>query len=42
MIGEVKEITIISKNTNDDIALLNNEGKKQKVRVELRNLENYF
>ena len=36
---KVEEITIVSKNTNDDIALLNDEGKKQKVRAELRNLE---
>ena len=36
---KVTEITINSKNTNDDITLLNNEGKNQKVRVELRNLE---
>ena len=36
---KVTEITIVSKNTNDDITLLNNEGKNQKVRVELRNLE---
>ena len=36
---KVTEITINSKNTNDDIALLNNDGKNQKVRVELRNLE---
>ncbi len=36
---EMTEITILSKNTNDDITLLNDEGKDQKVRVELRNLE---
>ncbi len=36
---KVTEITIVSKNTNDDITLVNNEGKNQKVRVELRNLE---
>ena len=36
---EITEINILSKNTNDDITLLNNEGKDQKVRVELRNLE---
>lgn len=36
---KVTEITINSKNTNDDITLLNNDGKNQKVRVELRNLE---
>ena len=36
---KVTEININSKNTNDDIALLNNDGKNQKVRVELRNLE---
>ena len=35
---KVTEITINSKNTNDDITLLNNDGKNQKVRVELRNL----
>ena len=37
---KVTEITINSKNTNDDITLINNDGKNQKVRVELRNLEN--
>lgn len=36
---EIIEINILSKNTNDDIALLNDEGKDQEVRVELRNLE---
>ena len=36
---EIVEINILSKNTNDDIALLNDEGKNQEVRVELRNLE---
>ena len=36
---KVTEISINSKNTNDDIALLNNDGTNQKVRVELRNLE---
>ena len=36
---KVTEITILSKNTNDDISLINNEGKSQKIRVELRNLE---
>ena len=36
---KVTEIIIVSKNTNDDITLLNNEGKNQKVKVELRNLE---
>ena len=36
---KVTEITVVSKNTNDDITLLNDEGKNQKVRVELRNLE---
>ena len=36
---KVTEITITSKNTNDDLTLLNNKGKDQKVRVELRNLE---
>jgi len=36
---EITEINILSKNTNDDITLLNDEGKDQKVRVELRNLE---
>ncbi len=36
---EIVEINILSKNTNDDIALLNDEGKDQEVRVELRNLE---
>lgn len=36
---KITEITILSKNTNDDITLLNGQGKDQKVRVELRNLE---
>ena len=36
---KITEISINSKNTNDDITLLNNDGKNQKVRVELRNLE---
>ena len=36
---KVTEITINSKNTIDDLTLLNNKGKDQKVRVELRNLE---
>lgn len=36
---KITEITILSKNTNDDITLLNEKGKNQKVRVELRNLE---
>ena len=36
---KVTEISINSKNTNDDLTLLNNKGKDQKVRVELRNLE---
>ena len=36
---KVTEISINSKNTNDDITLLNNDGMNQKVRVELRNLE---
>ncbi len=36
---EIVEINILSKNTNDDITLLNNDGKDQEVRVELRNLD---
>jgi len=36
---KITEITILSKDTNDDITLLNGQGKDQKVRVELRNLE---
>jgi len=36
---KITEIIILSKNTNDDITLLNEKGKNQKVRVELRNLE---
>ena len=36
---KVTEITITSKNTNDDLNLLNNKGKDQKIRVELRNLD---
>ena len=36
---KVTEITINSKNTIDDLTLLNNKGKDQKVRVELRNLQ---
>ena len=31
---KVTEITINSKNTIDDLALLNNKGKDQKIRVE--------
>ena len=36
---KVTEITITSKNTNDDLTLLNDQGKDEKIRVELRNLD---
>ena len=36
---QVTEITITSKNTNDDLTLLNDQGKDEKIRVELRNLD---
>jgi len=37
---EVVEIDVVSKNTIDDISVINSKGKKQKIRVELRSIEN--